>query len=190
VNGPFNGANHSVMATSLGALHKPTTHAINVAVAEAYLAESNALASEVERGRRDLLDRLLSGRAVGDEERRRAEALGLRPNGDHAVVVAVLASGGAEAGERLIVRALVRQEPQIPFVVARHREVVAIAPVYVRRGPRELRAALERRAEALRRNHRAPRSGSPSTRTRSTTAWGGCATSAVAIRAGSPSSSS
>ena len=41
------------------------THVINVAVAEGFLTESHALASEVERGRRDLLDRLLSGQPSG-----------------------------------------------------------------------------------------------------------------------------
>ena len=40
------------------------------------MSESHALASEVERGRRDLLDRLLSGRPPGPDEERRAEALG------------------------------------------------------------------------------------------------------------------
>jgi hypothetical protein len=49
------------------------THAINVAVADAYLRESRALASEAERSRRDLLDRLLSGREPGPDEARRAE---------------------------------------------------------------------------------------------------------------------
>jgi hypothetical protein len=38
------------------------THAINVAIAAAYMQESQALASEAERARRDLLDVLLSGR--------------------------------------------------------------------------------------------------------------------------------
>jgi hypothetical protein len=51
------------------------THAINVAVSDAYLRESRALASEAERSRRDLLDRLLSGREPGPDEARRAEAL-------------------------------------------------------------------------------------------------------------------
>ena len=68
------------------------THAINVAVAEGYLAESHALASEVERGRRDLLDRLLSGQPPGPDEERRAEGLGLRRSRD-AVVVATHGGG-------------------------------------------------------------------------------------------------
>jgi hypothetical protein len=157
------------------------THAINVAVAAAYLGESRALASEADRGRRDLLERLLSGSAPGADEERRAEAFGLRQGGDHAVVVAVAAgdadartpragdaaheverplagapppsAGADEHGQRLVVRALVSQEPPVPFVVPRHDEVVAILPVYVRRGPRELRAALERTAGLLRRKH-------------------------------------
>jgi sugar diacid utilization regulator len=138
-------------AQELTALTFRYTHAINVAVAHAFLRESRALASEAERGRRDLLDRLLSGRAPGAEEERRAEALGLRPGGDHAIVVAL--AGEEAQAERLIVRALVREERENPFVVARHGEVVAIVPVYVRRGPRELRAALERAAGLLRRSH-------------------------------------
>lgn len=129
------------------------THAINVAVADAYLRESRQLASEAERGRRDLLDHLLSGRVPGAEEERRAEALGLRPHGDHAVIAAVALEDGRDSGAGLIVRALIREEPHGGFVVARHGEVVAIVPVYVRRGPRELRAALERTAALLRRNH-------------------------------------
>jgi len=112
------------------------THAINVAVAEAYLGESRALASEVERARRDLLERLLAGGVPHAEEERRAEALGLRQDADHAVLVV------SHAGEdRQVVRALERLDP---FVVVRQDEVVAIVRVFVRRGPRELREALER----------------------------------------------
>jgi sugar diacid utilization regulator len=129
------------------------THAINVAIAHAYLRESEALASEAERSRRDLLDRLLSGREPGPEEARRAEALGLSPGAEHVVVAASAAGGGDEEATGPIVGALIRQEARTPFVVARHGEVVAIMPVYVRRGPRELRAALERTARMLHRNH-------------------------------------
>jgi sugar diacid utilization regulator len=133
------------------------THAINVAVAEAYLRESRALASEAERSRRDLLDRLLSGGEPGPDEARRAEALGLRPDADQMVVVAV-ARGEADTAQgedaaRLAVRALIRADPERPFVVARHDEVVAILPVYVRRGPAEVRALLERAAATLARTH-------------------------------------
>jgi sugar diacid utilization regulator len=129
------------------------THAINVAVADAYLRESQAMATEAERGRRDLLDHLLAGRKPGGEEARRAEALGLRPDGEHIVVTAVAAGDAGDEAAHLVVRALVRQEPSRPFVVARHGEVVAIVPVYVRRGPRELRGALERTAAVLERTH-------------------------------------
>jgi hypothetical protein len=128
------------------------THAINVAVADAYLRESQALATEAERGRRDLLDHLLAGREPGAEEARRAEALGLRPDGEHIVVAAAAAGDAVD----LVVRALIRQEPSRPFVVARHGEVVAIVPAYVRRGPRELRGALERTATVLERSHGVP----------------------------------
>jgi sugar diacid utilization regulator len=140
-------------AQALTALTFRYTHAINLAVAEAYLRESTALASEAERGRRDLLDHLLSGREPGPEEARRAEALGVRPTGAHAVVVAVATDDEGAEPARLIVRALMRQEPLRAFVVARHREVVAILPVYVRRGPRELRAAIARVAAVLARTH-------------------------------------
>jgi len=122
------------------------THAINIAVAQAYLLESRALASELERGRRDLLDHLLAGRLPDD---RRAEALGLRPDADHVVIVAA-ADGDEEDAERLVVRAL---EPTDPFVVARHGEVLAVVPAQEDRGARELRAALERTAELLARSH-------------------------------------
>jgi sugar diacid utilization regulator len=155
-------------AQELTALTFGYTHAINVAVADAYLHESNALATEAERSRRDLLDRLLSGGRPGADEARRAEALGLRSDADHVVVVAIASAGEraadavgeaarrADAGEdigRLVVRALVRADPDRPFVVPRHDEVVAVLPVYVRRGPAEIRRALERAAEALARTH-------------------------------------
>jgi sugar diacid utilization regulator len=52
------------------------------------------------------------------------------------------------------VRAMVRADPERPFVVPRHDEVVAILPVYVRRGPTEIRAALEQAAGALFRSQR------------------------------------
>jgi PucR C-terminal helix-turn-helix domain/GGDEF-like domain len=141
------GPSHDGMRTAqeLTAFTFRYTHAINVAIAQAYLQESQAVASEAERGRRDLLDHLLAGHAPGVEEERRAEALGLRPDVDHAVVVA--------AAGPLTVRALERQDPRSAFVVARHDEVVAVVPVYVRRGPRELRAALARTAELLLRTH-------------------------------------
>lgn len=129
------------------------THAINAAVTAAYLRESTALASEAERGRRDLVDRLLSGREPGAEEQRRAEALGLAPQADHAVVVAAPAGAGGERATGLVVRALTRQEPSSAFVVARHGEVLAVMPVYVRRGPSAIAAELGRMAEGLARSH-------------------------------------
>jgi PucR-like helix-turn-helix protein/diguanylate cyclase with GGDEF domain len=138
-------------AQDLTALTFRYTHAINVAVADAYLRESNALATEAERSRRDLLDRLLSGRESGPDEARRAEALGLRPDVEHVVVVATVAGG--EGVARLVVRALVRVDPERPFVVPRHDEVVAVLRVYVRRGPAEIRDGLERAVVALARTH-------------------------------------
>jgi hypothetical protein len=121
------------------------THVINVAVAEGFLTESHALASEVERGRRDLLDRLLSGQPVGPDEERRAEGLGLRPDGTYTVVVAT--HGGGPDSERIAMRAIA---PQDPFVVARGGEIVAILPL---RDPRELREAIERAAAEQERIH-------------------------------------
>jgi sugar diacid utilization regulator len=145
-------------AQELTALTFRYTHAINVAVADAYLRESNALATEAERGRRDLLDRLLSGREPGPDEARRAKALGLRADAEHVVVVALAAGEqnvlASEDAARLVLRAIIRAEPARPFIVPRHDEVVAILPVYVRRGPAEIRAALERAVEALARTHR------------------------------------
>jgi hypothetical protein len=120
-------------AQALTAMTFSYTHAISVAVADGYLRESNALASEAERARRNLLDRLLSGHPPGAEEERRAEA------------------GDEET--RLIARALAREEPGEPFVVARHSEVIALLPVYVRRGPRDVAASLERAAGLLERSH-------------------------------------
>jgi hypothetical protein len=123
------------------------TQAINVAVAEGFLTESHALASEVERGRRDLLDRLLSGQSPGPDEVRRAEGLGLRPDAAHAVVVG--AHEGPES-ERIAMRAL---SPQHPFVVSRGDEIVAIVPIANGRGPREVRGSIERAAEEQDRIH-------------------------------------
>ena len=117
------------------------------------LRESNALASEAERARRNLLDHLLSGHPPGAEEERRAEALGLRPQGGRAVIAAMAAPEAGDEAIRLIARALAREEPGDAFVVARQAEVIALLPVYVRRGPRDLAAALERAAALLQRSH-------------------------------------
>ncbi|MBE2318688.1 helix-turn-helix domain-containing protein [Solirubrobacter sp. CPCC 204708] len=103
------------------------THAINVAVAEAYLGEARALATEVDRARRTFLEQLLSG-ATTDPAR--AHAFGIRPDGDHTVVVVK-----HPGEERQAVRALERLDP---FVVVRGDEVIAIS----RRTPAELRAEL------------------------------------------------
>ena len=63
-------------AQTLTALTFSYTHAISVAVADAYLRESNALASEAERARRNLLDHLLSGHPPGPRR-----SAGPRPSG-------------------------------------------------------------------------------------------------------------
>jgi DNA-binding PucR family transcriptional regulator len=59
----------------------------------------------------------------------------------------------ADEPGRLVARALLRADPERPFVVPRHDEVVAVLPVYVRRGPAEIRGVLERAAEVLSRTH-------------------------------------
>lgn len=119
------------------------THLINVAVAEGFLTESHALASEVERGRRDVLDRLLSGQPPGPDEERRADGLGLRPDAEHVVVVGT--HEGPES-ERIAMAALAAQHP---FVVSRGDEIVAIVPGT----PHELCDALAQAAEEQDRIH-------------------------------------
>lgn len=118
------------------------THAINVAVAAAYVRESQAVASELERGRRELLDRLL---AAGPVDGARAASLGLRSDAEHFVAVAT-------GGERLAAQALALDGAR-SFVVDREGELVAVMPAYVRRGPREARALLAAAAERLERTH-------------------------------------
>jgi hypothetical protein len=120
------------------------THVINVAVAEGFLTESHALASEVERGRRDLLDRLLSGQPPGPDEERRAEGLGLRPGAAYAVVVGT--HDGTDS-ERLAMRAIAAKDP---FVVARGDEIVAIVSG---RSPSEVRSAIALAADEQDRIH-------------------------------------
>jgi hypothetical protein len=120
------------------------THVINVAVAEGFLTESHALASEVERGRRDLLDRLLSGQPPGPDEERRAEGLGLRPGAAYAVVVGT--HDGTDS-ERLAMRAIAAKDP---FVVARGDEIVAIVSG---RSPSEVRGAIALAADEQDRIH-------------------------------------
>jgi hypothetical protein len=139
------------VAQELTAVTFVYTHAINVAIAAAYIRESQALASQRERARRDLLDSLLSGGGDPASWARRAEALGLRPDEPHAVVVAD--AGDDPGAVRLATQAVGLGDPARAFVVARQGEVIAVLPVYVRRGPRELRAELDRAADRLQRTH-------------------------------------
>jgi hypothetical protein len=127
------------------------THAINVALAAAYVRERQALASEAERGRRDLLDHLLAGGSADGRPARKAESLGLRAGVPHVVVVARAAAGEERIG--LIEQALAIDDRGASFVVTRGDEVTAVLPVYVRRGPLEVRAAIDRAADRLRRTH-------------------------------------
>jgi hypothetical protein len=124
------------------------THAINLAVSAAYVRESEALASERERSRRDLLDRLLAG----DSNPAGAEALGLRPGGAHFVVVATADGTDERLAVRLAGQALAF-DGRGSFVVERGGELIAVVPVYVRRGPREVGAALARAVRRLARTH-------------------------------------
>jgi DNA-binding PucR family transcriptional regulator len=139
------------VARELTAVTFEYTHAINVALAAAYVRERQALTSDSERGRRDLLDRLLAGGGADGAEMRRAEALGLRPDAQHVVVVAP----GPDDGDhlRFVQQALALDDRGASFVVARNDEVTAILPVFVRRGPLEVRAALDLAAGRLSRTY-------------------------------------
>jgi hypothetical protein len=126
------------------------THAINVALAAAYVRERQAIASQSERARRDVLDHLLSGGSADGPYVRRAEALGLPTDGPHVVAVAT----GADADRlALVEQALAVDDAGRTFVAAKGDEVIAVLPVYVRRGPAEVRAAIARAAERLARTH-------------------------------------
>ena len=136
------------VAQELTAVTFTYTHAINVAIAASYMRESQALAAGRERGRREVLDALLAGDGDMSAHARRAESLGLPLDTPHVVVVA---HADEEAdGVRLATQALGGPEA---FVVQRRDELVAVVPVYVRRGPVELSAELRRAAERLRRTH-------------------------------------
>jgi hypothetical protein len=138
------------VAQALTAATFDYTHAINVGLAAAYGRERQALASDSERGRRDLLDHLLAGGGADGRHARRADALGLRADVPHVVVVA---RGQADDPLRLIEQALVLDERAATFVVVRDDEAIAVLPVYARRGALEVRAAIDRTAESLRRTH-------------------------------------
>jgi hypothetical protein len=135
------------VAQELTAVTFTYTHAINVAIAASYMRESQALAAGRERGRRELLDALLAGDGELSGHARRAESLGLPLATPHAVVVA---DAGEPDGVRLATQALGAPDS---FVVQRRDELVAVLPVYARRGPVELSAELGRAAERLRRTH-------------------------------------
>lgn len=138
-------------AQELTAVTFTYTHAINVALAAAYVAERQAVASESERARRDLIDHLLAGRGADAAAARRAEALGLRPGAPHVVVVARALPDGAGGRLALLEQALALDGSASSFVVVRDEEAIAVLPVYARRGPLEVRAALERAASRLER---------------------------------------
>ena len=126
------------------------THAINVALAAAYVRERQAIASQAERARRDVLDHLLSGGSADGPYVRRAEALGLPADGPHVVAVATCADADRLG---LVEQALAVDDAARSFVAAKGDEVIAVLPVYVRRGPAEVRAAIARAAERLARTH-------------------------------------
>jgi hypothetical protein len=142
------GADGMRVAQELTAVTFTYTHAINLAVAAAYLRESEALAAGRERGRRDLLDALLSGDGDAASHARRADSLGLRSDVPNVVVVAH--AGDDAQAVRHAVQALALGDG---FVVSRHDELTAVVPVYARRGPREVSAELGRVADRLLRAH-------------------------------------
>jgi hypothetical protein len=113
------------------------THAINVAVADAYMRTRQQVLAEADRMQRDMLDTLLAGGTPAGTEQ-----AGLDPEAAHVVVVARL------EGERLrlAVDAVARVAGPDAFVVPRHEEVVAVLRLHVRRGPREFAGALSRAA--------------------------------------------
>jgi sugar diacid utilization regulator len=138
-------------ARELTAVTFAYTHAINVALAAAYVSERQAIASQSERARRDLIDHLLRGGGADAENTRRAEALGLRVDVPHVVVVAIAPEGDDRLG--LVEQALAVDDPTRSFTVARNDEAIALLPVYVRRGPAEVRAAVDRAAARVARRH-------------------------------------
>ena len=138
-------------ARALTALAFEYIRSVNLAVTAAFVRENQAVATEHERLHRDLVDWLLAGRPLGEEQARRAEALGLRPDGEHFVVVARARDGGDGTALRLAARALAVGEPTRPFLVQRDEELIAVLPVYARHGPREARAAIATSAERLHR---------------------------------------
>jgi len=138
-------------AQELTAVTFTYTHAINLALAAAYVRERQAIASQSERGRRDLIDHLLAGGDVDAPRARRAEALGLRSDGQHVVVVATAGPDADRLG--LVEQALRLDDRANSFVVARNDEAIAVVPIYARRGPVEVRAAIERAAATVARSH-------------------------------------
>ena len=139
-----------IAAQELTALTFVYTHAINVALAAAYVRERQAIASQSERARRDVLEQLLRGDSTGGAYVRRAEALGLPARGPH--VVAVATCGDADRLS-LVEQALAVDGVARSFVASKGDEAIAVLPVYVRRGPAEVRAAIGRAAERLARTH-------------------------------------
>ena len=125
------------------------THAINLAVAAAYLRIRQHKTAETDRVRRDLLEALLSGREdVARERARQAETLGLEPGLRHAVVVAVVQGSSRAAGAteplRFTAEAVAcHVAGGGAFVVPRHEELVAIVPLAGPGGAAQLRAELE-----------------------------------------------
>lgn len=121
------------------------THAINTAVAQAYVQTRQQVSADADRMKRDVLDRLLSGGGPGPG----AESIGLEPGAAHAVVVGRLV--GERGNLRLVADAVAHAAGAgvSAFVVPRHDEVVAVLPLDARRGPRELAAALVRAAAGL-----------------------------------------
>ena len=130
-------------ALSLSNATMSYTDAISSRATLAYLDVQRRMLSITERARRDLLeDLLIHGEDVGDDQRRRATALGLEP-GDSLVAVAVPAEPGCDDPETIarFENAIARSTSvrRAPFVIVRRDEIVAVT-----RSPRDDGSALAR----------------------------------------------
>lgn len=112
------------------------TERISSSLAEGYTERQRQLLVQVDRDRRDLLDRILLGTVERQSDTvRLASTFALVPGGDYLVVVAAHApSSHGPSGDALTRAAdtLKRHFAQgvaQPFVVTRHAEVVSIAPL-------------------------------------------------------------
>jgi hypothetical protein len=133
----------ALAALSLSNATMTYTDAISSRATLAYLDVQRRMVSVTERARRDLLeDLLIHGEDVGDDQRRRAVAVGLEP-GDSLVAVAVPPDPGCDDPETIarFEQAIARSTSvrQAPFVIVRRDEIVAVT-----RSPRDDGSGLAR----------------------------------------------